>query len=47
MGDPQSWWLNLTNVALGAGVLLVALLVLAGAAFEAFKHHHRAGSHTS
>ncbi len=46
MGDAQSWWLNVTNIALGGGVLLFLLVVIAGALLEGFKHH-RAGSHTS
>jgi len=43
MGDPETWWLNLTNIVMGGGVLLFVLLVAASAVYEAFKH--RAGSH--
>lgn len=31
MGDPDTFWLNVTNIAMGAGVLLCALAVAAGA----------------
>jgi hypothetical protein len=45
MSDPQTWWLNVTNILMGGSVLLFALLVAAGALYEAFRHH--AGSHIS
>jgi len=35
MDDPRTWWLNLTNIALGVGVL-VFLLIVVGAAVSEF-----------
>jgi hypothetical protein len=43
--DPDTWWLNLTNIALGVGVLLCFLAVAAGAIYAAIKR--RPESHTS
>jgi hypothetical protein len=31
MSDPATWWLNVTNITLGAGVLLCVLAVAASA----------------
>jgi hypothetical protein len=39
MGDPQSWWLNLTNFLLGGGVLAFVLAVVAGMIYDKLKHH--------
>jgi hypothetical protein len=43
--DPDTWWLNLTNIALGVGVLLCFLAVAAGAIYGAMKR--RPESHIS
>lgn len=39
MGDPENWWLNLTNVLMGGGVLVFVLAVVAGAVYDRLKHH--------
>lgn len=39
MGDPDTFWLNVTNIAMGAGVLLCALTVAAGAIYGWIKRH--------
>ncbi len=35
----QEWWLNLTNALMGGGVLVLVLVVAAGAVYDRLKHH--------
>jgi hypothetical protein len=41
--DSDTWWLNLTNIALGAGVLLCFLVVAAGAIYHVLKRRSESG----
>ncbi|MGO9096372.1 MAG: hypothetical protein ACLQGV_14275 [Bryobacteraceae bacterium] len=41
MSDPDTWWLNLTNLALGTGVLLCVLAVAASAVWCAIQNRSK------